>query len=74
MTVSDRTHKALLEYNKTKDTNAFMFLDSHSKCSIWFKDFYLVETISIPLKTTLSCKTCGASDVIAILSIGLPIT
>ena len=59
----DRMSSIILKYNKTVDCNAFMFLDIHSKCSIWFRDFMLIE-IQGWIKTYIKCNICKTEQLI----------
>ena len=53
----DRVQSVLLNYGKSVDHNAMIFMDQHFKCSIWFRDFEMIEFIG-SIKTSIRCTIC----------------
>ena len=57
MNLQEQAHQVLMKYNQTIDHNTLIFMNQHAKCSIWFKDFELIEFIG-SLKTSIRCTIC----------------
>jgi len=65
----DRMSSFLLNYNKSVDNNAFLFLNRHHQCSIWFKDFELIENIG-RFQTFIKCNVCNDKQLIGEIIFG----
>lgn len=62
--MSNLTHRIaehMVNITKMIDHNAFVFMNHHRQCSIWFKDFDFIEQ---SLRTFMRCTTCKEQSLI----------
>lgn len=52
-----RITSTMMDYRKIVDHNTLIFMNQHFKCSIFFKDFEIIEFIG-SIKTSIRCTIC----------------